>query len=99
CDAWSCLPTPGARVRLASAWNLRRPLKPGRLESLCASAEIVALRNDFRPATCAAPLVLTGRDFARGGAVELYRSGPGWRLVWAQDLRGRRPWTWGYDPR
>lgn len=99
CDAWSCLPTPGARVRLASAWNLRRPLKPGRLESLCASAEIVALRNDFRPTTCAAPLVLTGRDFARGGAVELYRSGAGWRLVWAQDLRGRRPWTWGYDPR
>ena len=37
---------------------------------------------------------------ARGGAAELYRQGPGqWRVVWAQDLRGRRPWTWGVDTR
>jgi competence protein ComEC len=44
--------------------------------------------------------VLTGADFRRGGAAELYRDGPGrWRVVWAQDLRGRRPWTWGPDLR
>jgi competence protein ComEC len=60
----------------------------------------VILRNDFAPQACAAPVVLTGRDFARGGAVELYRDGPGkWRAAWAQDLRGRRPWTWGVDTR
>jgi competence protein ComEC len=86
-------------VRLAAAWNLKRPLKPGRLEALCAQADLVVLRNDFRPESCAAPLVLTGADFARGGSAELYRRGEGWRIVWAQDLRGRRPWTWGYDPR
>ena len=58
------------------------------------------LRNDFKPESCAAPLVLTGTDFDRGGSAELYRLGPGkWRVVWAQDLRGRRPWTWGPDPR
>lgn len=99
CDAWSCAPEPPAPVKLAAAWNLRRPLKPGRLEALCAGADIVILRNAFRPEACAAPLVLTGADFARGGSAELYRDGAGWRIVWAQDLRGRRPWTWGYDPR
>lgn len=99
CDAWSCAPEPAAPVKLAAAWNLKRPLKDGRLEALCASSDIVVLRNAFRPETCAAPLVLTGDAFARGGSAELYREGAGWRIVWAQDLRGRRPWTWGYDPR
>lgn len=99
CDAWSCAPEGRASVRLAAAWNLKRPLKPGRLEALCASAEVVVVRNAFRPETCAASLVLTGDDFARGGSAELWRAGEGWRVVWAQDLRGHRPWTWGYDPR
>ena len=100
CDHWSCAPLPSAPVRVAAAWNVKRPLKEGRLAELCASAEVVILRNDFAPEACAAPVVLTGRDFARGGAVELYRDGPGkWRAAWAQDLRGRRPWTWGPDTR
>ncbi len=100
CDHVSCAPRPGAPVRLAAAWNVRRPLKSGRLEDLCGASEVVILRNDFRPESCAAPLVLTGADFARGGSVELYRQGPGrWRIVWAQDLRGRRPWTWGSEGR
>ena len=98
CDHWSCAPGPGAPVRLAAAWNVRRPLKSGRLEVLCGASEVVVLRNDFRPESCAAPLVLTGADFALSGSVELYRQGPGhWRIVWAQDLRGRRPWTWGSE--
>ncbi len=99
CEPWSCTAKPGAPVRLATAWNLRRPLKPGRLEAMCAGAQVVILRNDFRPETCAAPLVLTGRDFATGGSAEIFREGSGWRVVWAQASRGRRPWTWGYDPR
>ena len=99
CDRWSCAPTPTAPVRLAAAWNLKRPLKAGRLDEMCTGADIVVVRNAFRPESCPAPLVLTGADFAAGGSAELYRSGPGWRVVWAQDLRGRRPWTWGYDPR
>jgi competence protein ComEC len=99
CDHWSCAPRPEAPVSLAAAWNLKRPLKPGRLEALCAGADVVVLRNAIRPESCAAPLVLTGEDFARGGSAELYREAGGWRVAWAQDLRGRRPWTWGYDPR
>ncbi|HKR86547.1 MAG TPA: ComEC/Rec2 family competence protein [Phenylobacterium sp.] len=100
CDHLSCAPSAAAPVRLAAAWNLKRPLPPGRLEALCAGAEVVVLRNDFSPASCAAPVVLTGADFARGGSAELYRQPDGsWRVAWAQDLRGRRPWTWGLDQR
>lgn len=99
CDRWSCAPGPAAPLRLATAWNLKRPLKAGRLDALCAGADIVVLRNAFRPERCPAPIVLTGADFAARGSAELYRAGSGWRVVWAQDLRGRRPWTWGYDPR
>lgn len=99
CDRWSCAPRPTAPVRLAAAWNLRRPLREGRLETLCVGTDVLILRNDTRPDTCAAPLILTGQDFARGGSAELRRDGKDWRIVWAQDLRGRRPWTWGYDPR
>ena len=86
-------------MRLAAAWNLRRPLKDGRLEALCTGADVVVLRNAFKPESCPAPLVLTGTDFAAGGSAELYRQGEGWRIVWAQQGRGRRPWTWGHDPR
>jgi competence protein ComEC len=100
CDRQSCAPGAAAPVRLAAAWNLKRPLAPGRLEWICGRAEVVVLRDDFRPESCDAPLVLTGADFRRGGAAELYRRPDGrWRVVWAQDLRGRRPWTWGPDLR
>ncbi|WP_293377403.1 ComEC/Rec2 family competence protein [Phenylobacterium sp. SCN 70-31] len=99
CDRWSCAAGADAPVRVSAAWNLRRPLKPGRLEELCAGADLVILRNDMRPETCGARLVLSERDFLAGGSVELWRTGQGWRAGWAQTYRGRRPWTWGYDPR
>jgi len=100
CDHWSCGPGAQAPARIGAAWNVKRPLKPGRLQQICATAEVVILRNDFPPEACPARLVLTGVDFAKGGSVELYRETNGrWRTVWAQDLRGRRPWTWGVDLR
>jgi competence protein ComEC len=100
CDHWSCTPLATAPLKVASAWNVKRPLKDGRLAQMCGSSEVVILRNDFPPESCPAPLVLTGGDFARGGSAELYRRGAGkWRVVWTQNLRGRRPWTWGPDPR
>jgi competence protein ComEC len=100
CDHWSCTPLATAPLKVASAWNLKRPLKEGRFAQMCGSSELVILRNDFAPESCAAPVVLTGADFARGGSAELYRQGPGkWGVVWTQDLRGRRPWTWGQDLR
>jgi competence protein ComEC len=100
CDHWSCTPLATAPFKVAAAWNLKRPLKDGRFAQICGSSELVILRNNFPPESCPAPLVLTGVDFARGGSAELYRQPNGtWRVVWAQDLRGRRPWTWGPDPR
>lgn len=100
CDHWSCTPLATAQLKVAAAWNVKRPLKEGRFTQMCGSSEVVILRNDFLPESCPAPLVLTGADFARGGSAELYREGAGkWRVVWAQDQRGRRPWTWGPDPR
>ena len=76
-------PEPRAPVGVAAAWNVKRVLKDGRLEELCGSAEVVILRNDFAPESCPAPVVLTGREFARGGSAELYREGRGrWRIVW-----------------
>lgn len=98
CDHWSCAPKPGAPVSVAAAWNLKRPLKPERIVQLC-QAELVILRDDFPAQTCPSKTVLTGADFASGGAAELYRAADGWKVQWAQDLRGRRPWTWGPDAR
>jgi competence protein ComEC len=100
CDHWSCTPLATAHVKVGSAWNMKRPLKDGRFAQICGSSEVVILRNDRAPEACAGPLLLTGADFARGGSAELFRRGPGkWRIIWAQDARGRRPWTWGADPR
>lgn len=96
CDRWSCAPRPGA-PSIAAAWNVARPLKPGRFEALC-QAQVVIVRTEAPKGPCGA-LVLSSQDFARGGAAELYREASGWRVVWAQDLRGRRPWTWGVDDR
>jgi competence protein ComEC len=100
CDHWSCAPKAGAPVRVGAAWNLKRPLAEGRLADICARSDLVILRNDFPRGACHAPVVLTGADFERGGSAELYRqTGGAWRVVWAQDRRGRRPWTWGPDLR
>ena len=100
CGPWSCAPAAGAPVRVAAAWNVRRPLPDGRLAHLCASAEVVILRNALPKTECPAPVVLNAGDFAAGGSAELYREGPDrWRIAWAQAARGRRPWTWGVDPR
>jgi competence protein ComEC len=100
CDHWSCAAKAGAPVPVAAAWNVKTPLKPERLAAICASAELIVLRDDFPEGVCPGKLVLTGADFERGGSAELYRQPDGsWKAQWAQDLRGRRPWTWGPDLR
>ena len=91
CDRLSCAPGPTAAVKVAGAWNVQRPLPPERIAQLCEGAEVVVIRNDFRPAKCGAQVLLTGADFAAGGAAELYRGPEGWTVQWAQPLRGRRP--------
>ena len=59
-------------------------------------SEVVVIRGvapQRIPPLCFDTVLLTAEDFARGGAAELYRHADGWRIVWAQPLRGDRPWS------
>lgn len=94
CDRWSCRPGADAPAPVAAIWSRKVP-KAEELAALCASAEVVIVRSALSQAACPGAILLTGADFARGGSAELYRTPEGWKLQWAQDLRGRRPWSWG----
>lgn len=94
CDRWSCLPTDQAPVRVAAYWSRKVPAQDV-LKSLCASAEIVVVRPAVAPWSCPGVVILSGDDIARGGAVELTSRTDGWTGLWAQQVRGHRPWTWG----
>ncbi len=91
CNRRRCLPKTDASPRL-SAWWTRRTPSAADMDHLC-EADIVVLRGETSPGGCGRALVLTGADFARGGSVELYRAASGWRLEWANPIRGVRPWT------
>jgi competence protein ComEC len=92
CRRYVCTATRPLPVRLVNAYGLKVPPD---LDGLCRSADVVVLRGTPAtvPPACAGALLLTGRDFAAGGAAELYRRDGRWRVVWAQNLRGARPWT------
>lgn len=93
CRRYVCAPVRPQPVRLINAYGLKAPAN---LDDLCRAADVVALRGDpgLPPAACSRTLLLTRADFTRGGSAELYRQADGgWRVVWAQDVRGRRPWT------
>ena len=92
CNRRRCLPNAETRPALAAWWTRRRP-SDSDARDLCQGRDIVIVRGDTAPAGCNASLVLTGRDFARGGSVEIFRASSGWRLSWANDVRGTRPWT------
>ena len=91
CNRRRCLPKADDPIRL-SAWWTRRTPSPEDMEHLCRDADLVVVRGGSVPPGCAAR-VLTGADLARGGSVEIYRAKGGWRLDWANPLRGVRPWT------
>ncbi|GAW39901.1 ComEC family competence protein [Brevundimonas sp. SH203] len=99
CDRFSCRPQSAAAGPVALWWGKRAP-DSERLASLCQAADVVGVRAVVTnlPASCADRLVLDGVDFARGGAVELWRDGEGWRAVRTTDVRGNRPWTRQPDP-
>ncbi len=92
CNRLRCFPTAPDAVRLSAWWTKRRP-NADDLDRLCAGADIVIFRAQAPPGWCPAAAVLTAADFDRGGSVEIYRAEQGWRYVWANDLRGARPWT------
>lgn len=98
CTRVSCAPAVAGGAPLALWWGLRAPY-PDEIDSLCRSAPVVSVRATVEqlPPSCEGRLVLDGTDYARGGAVELWRAEPAstnrWRAVWAADVRGDRPWS------
>ena len=93
CDRKHCAQINNTEPALAAWWSTRAP-KPEQIDALCAGARILVLRaNIDPPAACAKTLVLAPRDFASGGAAEIFREPKGWRVDWAQPIRGQRPWT------
>jgi competence protein ComEC len=98
CDRRSCAPAAGAPVALALSWSKTAPDAEA-VAAMCGGAEIVVLRGVASPvpAACRDRIVLDADDFATGGAAELYRRGGEWWIVWAQPLRGVRPWTGGSE--
>jgi competence protein ComEC len=94
CDRWSCAPRPDAAgLKVAAIWTRRESTVDQTLPGLCDHAEVLIVRGEADPSTCPGALTLSASDFARGGSAELYREPRGWRIVWAQPLRGVRPWT------
>lgn len=103
CTRFACAPEAPAAGPLAMWWGRRAP-SAEQLDALCRSAAVVSVRATVAalPASCEGRLVLDGTDYARGGAVELWRDGPSsaprWRAVWSADVRGDRPWSAFGDP-
>ena len=92
CGRFSCAPVEAGPLAI---WWGRRVPDAEQLGAMCATAEVVSVRGQVvdLPADCDGRLVLDGLDFARGGSIELWREGAGWRAVWAADDRGDRPWS------
>ncbi|WP_421728906.1 ComEC/Rec2 family competence protein [Brevundimonas sp.] len=99
CQRYGCAPVSPGAGPIALWWGKRAPDAEA-LAALCASAPVVSSRARLSvlPAACEGTLVLDGVDYARGGAVELWRTPQGWRAVWTSDVRGDRPWSRLPDP-
>ena len=99
CSRFSCGASDPGAVPIALWWGRRAPTVD-QMAALCAMAPVVSVRAvvPSLPAACGGHLVLDGVDYARGGAVELWREGPGWRAAWTTQARGDRPWSRQGDP-
>lgn len=97
CDRWTCRPTSSDPALQVAASFSRRPIKSAERERLCGAAEVIVVRSSPAGPVCPGKVVLNGRDFARGGSVELWRRPDGWHVRWAQEMRGWRPWSWSAD--
>ena len=104
CDRFSCRSATGFNDGPVAIWWGRKSPSSDQMEALCRAAPVVSVRAVVTsiPSACQDRLVLDGVDFARGGAVELWRVRSGepnrWRAVWTADVRGDRPWARQSDP-
>lgn len=93
CGRTACRSVLADHPRISIWWTVRRP-KPEILDDYCRASDILVMKAQVDlPESCAAVTVLSPKDFARNGSLEVFPNGPGWRLQWAQPLRGQRPWT------
>jgi competence protein ComEC len=99
CTRFACAPDETDSGPLALWWGRRAPAV-AEVDALCRSAPVISVRATVArlPPSCDGRLVLDGTDYARGGAVELWRDGSGWHAVWAAEVRGDRPWSAFGDP-
>nr|WP_304936247.1 ComEC/Rec2 family competence protein [Brevundimonas sp.] len=103
CERSSCRPETPEAGPVALWWGREAP-DTEQMADLCQAATVISVRAAVAalPASCEGRLLLDGVDFARGGAVELWRDGPPqanrWRAVWTADVRGDRPWARQPDP-
>lgn len=93
CDRTACAPHAFTRPAIAAWWTKRQP-RPERLAALCEHADILILRaSTTLPWACRDVQVIGRAAFERGGAAEIFAAPHGWRIVWSQPMRGKRPWT------
>jgi competence protein ComEC len=98
CTRFACAPAEPGAGPLALWWGRAEPSRE-QMDALCRAAPVVSVRGAVTalPGSCEGRLVLDGVDYARGGAVEMWREGPPaenrWRAVWSADVRGDRPWS------
>ena len=94
CDRRICAARTASGDRLVLWWIHRTPAG-AELDELCRNADIVVIRATavVPTAACAGKFILTGEQFAGGGSAEIYREPRGWRVAWAQESRGSRPWS------
>ena len=93
CSAHACQPG-GGGLPVAVIWTRRPGVLLREFQAACAKADLIILRAERPEGPCATRVVLDDSDFRAGGAVELWRRPDGgWDALWAQPLRGLRPWS------
>ena len=94
CDRTRCVARSATRPAIGAWWTRRTPSADA-MTALCRASDILILRAPTTPPdACRGVLVLGPDALARGGAAEVYPDpAGGWRIAWAEPLRGRRPWT------
>lgn len=97
CGAYACQPLDEG-LPVAVIWTRRRGILEREFQAACDKAEIVILRAPRPELECRAKVILDAANFSRGGSLELWRLADGsWNALWAQPLRGQRPWS-AFEP-